>query len=79
VNTLIAVALAGMAGLGWFWLADGTPMPYWVMVAFVLGSSLGADLAERALEWRRARRRPAPRRAHARTTPDRTRKNGVPL
>lgn len=57
MNLILTVALAALAGLTWNWTTGDAPMSYWLTGAFYVGSTLGADLLERAWDWRTARRR----------------------
>lgn len=73
MNLILTAALAALAGLAWNVATGNAPMSYWLMGAFYVGATLGAELLERAWDWRTARRkaargaRPVPvrRRRHA--------------
>lgn len=59
VNLILTAALAALAGLTWNWTTGNAPMSYWLMGTFYGGATLGAELLERAWDWRTARRKAA--------------------
>lgn len=59
MNLILTVVLATLAGLTWNWTTDNQPMSYWLMGGFYVGATLGAELLERAWDWRTARRKAA--------------------
>ena len=61
----ITAVFAGLEGIAWRLFSDGRPMPYWLMVAFILAALAAAGWADKAVDRLQERRRLARRAALA--------------